>query len=152
VLALPALPVLLFIYGKDVTIPKGRELTVFVAEDVAFQPRPASAPQAACAPPLPGQPSVRVPEEAEPARLQVTSDPSGAEIRVDGKYAGNTPAALRLAAGEYRVIISLPGRKNWDRVIVLTPGGETNVAATLAASQPRPVALVKGGSHAERTK
>ena len=34
VLALPALPVLVFLFGKDVTIPKGREFTAYLSEDI----------------------------------------------------------------------------------------------------------------------
>ncbi len=47
------------------------------------------------------------------AVVSVTSDPAGAELRVDGQARGPTPARLELMAGSHRVEITHPGYKPW---------------------------------------
>src|ERR1700688_128320 len=81
----PAAPFFLFMHGKDISIPKGTEITAYVNGDVnldlaKFQPStPAQIPAESGAA---GSPV----ESAAPAsaKLQVESNPSGADIAVDG--------------------------------------------------------------------
>ena len=47
------------------------------------------------------------------AVVSVTSEPAGAELRIDGEPQGRTPARLELMAGSHRVEITHPGYKPW---------------------------------------
>jgi formylglycine-generating enzyme required for sulfatase activity len=47
------------------------------------------------------------------ARVSVASEPTGAQVRVDGKASGTTPAQLELDAGTHRIELQHPGFKTW---------------------------------------
>ena len=47
------------------------------------------------------------------APVRVISEPAGAEVVVDGKAQGTTPAQLELDAGTHRVELRHPGFRNW---------------------------------------
>ena len=47
------------------------------------------------------------------APVQVISEPAGAEVLVDGKAQGTTPAQLELDAGTHRVELRHPGFRKW---------------------------------------
>jgi hypothetical protein len=64
------------------------------------------------------------------ARVHVTSSPSGGEIYVDGKFYGNTPSDITLAAGEHVVRVTIGG-KEWSRTVQIT-GGEIRLHADIA--------------------
>ncbi|HET6843816.1 MAG TPA: PEGA domain-containing protein [Candidatus Angelobacter sp.] len=55
------------------------------------------------------------------ATVHITSSPSGGEIYVDGKFSGNTPSDLTLAAGEHSIRVTLAG-KDWSRTVQITSG------------------------------
>jgi hypothetical protein len=65
------------------------------------------------------------------ATITVKSTPEGAEIAVDDKFSGSTPAVLRLPAGDHTLKIDSNGFRAWERKITLTPGGATTINATL---------------------
>jgi hypothetical protein len=71
--------------------------------------------------------------------VSIRSVPAGAEVTVDGRYLGDAPSTLRLPAGDHVLTVTAAGHKTWERRVHLTPGGDTNIAATL---EPRP-ALVR---------
>ncbi len=135
VLALPALPVLLFLYGKDVTIPKGREFTAYLAEDVALDRTGLEkALPGACQPgvdPFAVRRGGAAAESVELSIVAVRSNPEGAEILINGKFMGYTPSTLRLPAGEHQVKLLKPGKAAWDRLLVVTPGGEATIQAAM---------------------
>lgn len=62
--------------------------------------------------------------------IEFTSAPSGAEIELDGGYAGNTPSTEAIGAGEHTIKISKTGYKTWERKIKAT-AGHINVVAQL---------------------
>jgi len=64
-------------------------------------------------------------------RCSFSSQPSGAEIVVDGKYVGNTPSALRLSPCAHRVEMSLPGFATWSRNLEVLPGSDLSIAASM---------------------
>jgi len=63
--------------------------------------------------------------------LRVTSEPDGAEIRVDGKFVGTTPSTLRLAAGPHEIEITATGRRTWQRTVEVLKDSDASVKAAL---------------------
>jgi hypothetical protein len=63
--------------------------------------------------------------------VTVKSTPDGADITIDGKFAGSSPSRLRLAAGDHSIIVSMKGFRNWQKTISLTAGGAITINATL---------------------
>ena len=117
----PAAPLFLFMHGKDITIPKGTEITAFVSGDVPLDLAKftsASAPAVASAA-VPGQET-----------LLVSSNPVGADIEVDGSFVGTTPSSLSVAPGDHTITVHKSGFKTWERKMK-TSSGSANVVAEL---------------------
>ena len=127
----PAAPFFLFMHGKDVTIPKGTELDVYVNGDVTIDPAKfgGSAAQTSVQSQKAG-PEASQPV-GEPSTVVVKSMPDGADVTVDGKYMGSTPSTLRLAPGDHSVLIEKSGFKAWQRTMTMGAGGIVTVDATL---------------------
>jgi hypothetical protein len=127
---LPAAPLFLFMHGKDITIPKGTEITAYINGDTnleraKFMPKPAAEPFA-------------LPAAAAPVELStiaIKSTPDGADISVDGKYVGGTPSTLRLSPGDHTISIEKSSFKVWQRAITLSAGGNVTIDATLEKAQ-----------------
>ena len=68
------------------------------------------------------------------ACVNFISEPQGADIYVDGKFAGNTPSALNLAPGSHDIRIESGKFKPWTRALDVTAGSKITVRATLEAS------------------
>jgi PEGA domain len=136
----PAAPFFLFMHGKDITIPKGTEITAYINGDTPLDPRrfappaaaeggvTASSPGAAAETPG-GPPSTSQPVETVPATVK--SVPDGADVTLDGKYVGSTPSTVRLMPGDHTVTIEKPGFKVWQRNITVTAGGNITLDAAL---------------------
>jgi hypothetical protein len=116
----PAAPLFLLIKGKDITIPKGTEITAYINGDVpldAVKFAPTTAPVTT------GDPML--------SSIDVKSVPDGAEITVDEKFLGNTPSTLRLAAGDHKIRLEKPGFKAWERTLTVVSGEVGNLNASL---------------------
>jgi hypothetical protein len=132
----PAAPLFLFMHGKDITIPKGTEITAFINGDMPvvlakFQPQ------------VPVQAVVPASASSEQTTIEFTSDPAGADIELDGSYAGSTPSSEAVAPGEHTIKITKSGYKSWERKMKTTVG-HINVSAQLereAASSAAPMAV-----------
>jgi hypothetical protein len=98
VMAIPAAPLLLFVQGKDIAIPRGREVTAYIAEDTTVSASRKPCEEAARAEASAVQAAV------EAATVNIASDPAGADIYVDGKFAGTTPSVRRLTSGRDRPV------------------------------------------------
>ena len=115
----PAAPFFLLLHGKDAAIPAGTELTAYVdgqtpLKRANFENR--------------GQ----VDSAADTALLEISSNPAGADIEIDGKAAGNAPFSVRLTPGEHHVIVRKAGFSTWDKRISISPG-ESLVSVQLIA-------------------
>lgn len=125
----PAAPFFLFMHGKDTTIPKGTEITAYVNGNMPLD-------FAKFAPVAPAPTNVAassaVPSQSTPtnARLEITSNPAGAEISVDGNFVGDTPSELSVAAGVHTIAILKHGYKPWERKLTVS-SGKVSVAAEL---------------------
>lgn len=137
--ALPALPVLVFLYGKDVTIPKGREFTAYLGEDIEVKrTRGRPAPSGNCSSPAEREAARKAPVIAQPdlSSVVIRSKPEGAEILLNDRFMGQTPATLRLQPGEYKLRLTLPNKAKWERTVVITPGGDSTIQASLESTVP----------------
>jgi PEGA domain len=119
----PAAPFFLFMHGKDITIPKGTEITAYASGDMKldlakFQPVSAT-PQTVASATTTAQ-----------SQLQITSTPGVADIEIDGSFVGDTPSTVGVAPGQHEISIKKPGFKPWERKIAVS-SGQVNVNATL---------------------
>jgi hypothetical protein len=128
----PAAPFFLFMHGKDISIPKGTEITAYVNGDMKldatkFQPSPAAAPAvASSATTTPSQ------DQTTGAQLELTSNPDGAEIEIDGYFVGSTPSTLGVTAGQHQLLVKKSGFKPWEKKVVVS-SGHVRIDATLEA-------------------
>jgi len=125
----PAAPFFLFMHGKDTTIPKGTEITAYVNGNMPLDP----VKFAAVAPPsftMTVSPTPSSQSNQANAQLEITSNPSGAEISVDGNFVGDTPSEMAVAAGVHTITISKHGYKPWERKLTVS-SGKVSVAAEL---------------------
>ena len=127
----PAAPFFLFMHGKDISIPKGTEITAYVNGDMNldianFQP---AAPGTTPAQNTPSGPSGNVGSAS--AKLQLESDPPGADIEVDGSFVGNTPSDVQVAEGDHTVTVKKAGFSDWERKLKITAGSSVHLSAAL---------------------
>src|SRR5712692_2618671 len=120
----PAAPFFLFMHGKDISIPKGTEITAYVSGDLKldiakFQPTPPAGAQAQTAP------------VAVSGKLQLESDPPGADIEVDGSFVGNTPSDVQVTEGDHTVTVKKAGFKDWERKLKVSGGSSVRLNAEL---------------------
>jgi PEGA domain len=138
----PAAPFFLFMHGKDITVPKGAEVTAYVNGDVrlevknfhanAGQSAPSTEPAPQTAPAL-SEPTSPASQNGAPAigTIEVHSLPDGAEVYVDGSFIGNAPATLKLAPGQHTIRVTQTGYKEWSREIAVQAGSEAHLSASL---------------------
>jgi hypothetical protein len=66
-----------------------------------------------------------------PAKVAIHSEPGGAEIYLDGQFAGSTPSTVDLPAGNHQVSVRLVGYQEWVRDLRVLSGSEINLEAKL---------------------
>jgi formylglycine-generating enzyme required for sulfatase activity len=59
--------------------------------------------------------------------VSISSVPAGAQIEVDGKAAGVTPAKIEMDSGIRRVQLSSPGLRLWTSSVVVTAGAASSI-------------------------
>lgn len=126
----PAAPFFLFMHGKDITIPKGTEVTAYVNGDMKldiakFQPVPDQQTSAAST-----SPAAPIPAPAS-AKVQVESTPPGADIMIDGSFVGNTPSDVQVTEGEHDITVKKTGFKDWERKLSVSSGSSVHLSAEL---------------------
>jgi len=67
--------------------------------------------------------------------LAIASDPAGAEIYVDARFVGQTPATLHLPAGPHRIELRASNKKDWSRELQVIKDCEVTVHPTMERSQ-----------------
>jgi len=122
----PAAPLFLFMHGKDITIPKGTEITAYVSGDTRLdeakfkteknEPSTASAGAATIT----------------SALLDISSTPPGADIEVDGKFVGSTPSSITVTPGDHDIVVKKTGYSAWNKKLSVSPG-HINLSAELVA-------------------
>jgi PEGA domain len=89
-------------------------------EDKKESPEKAAEAKTASAPPA-----------TQKGAVNVSSNPAGADISVDGDFVGNSPASLKLAPGKHTVTVKMSGYKDWSREISVQAGSEVQLNASL---------------------
>jgi hypothetical protein len=123
ILFFPAAPFFLFMHGKDITIPKGTEVTAYVNGDMKLDIAKFQSATAASGP-TPSAVSVT-------SKLQLVSDPPGADVEVDGNFVGNTPSDAQVTEGEHTVSLKKTGFKDWERKLKVSSGSSVHLNAEL---------------------
>lgn len=131
----PAAPFFLFMHGKDISIPKGHEVTVYTNTDYDLMKAKALNASAPAAPGASSTASARAVADSSP--ISIKSMPDGADITVDARYVGSTPSVVQMATGDHEIEIAKPGFKPWKRKINVTAGGQVTVDATLETETPQ---------------
>jgi hypothetical protein len=128
----PAAPLFLLMHGKDISIPKGTEITAYVNGDMKLDLAKfeTATPPAAVAQGS-GADSAAENGPSVYAKMQLGSDPPGADILVDGSFVGNTPSDVLVAEGEHTVSVKKPGFKDWERKLKVTGGSSVHLNAEL---------------------
>jgi len=62
-------------------------------------------------------------------QITITSEPDAAEIFVDGKFVGNTPATLKLPAGPHLFLLKSPSRPNYSRAVEVPKSSKLTLKA-----------------------
>ncbi len=136
----PAAPLFLLVHGKDITIPKGTEITAYINGDIPLDPKKFKAQTAVSsdAGAATVQPTVDAPStqngkgfDATLSTVDIKSTPDGAEITVDDKFMGSTPSSMRLAVGDHKIKLGKSGFKTWERTLTVGAAATANVDATL---------------------
>ena len=123
----PAAPFFLFMHGKDISIPKGTEITAYVNGDLRLD----LAKFQSAAPDQVATGSSSVATAPASAKLQLESDPSGADIQVDGSFVGNTPSDVQVPEGEHIIAVKKAGFKDWERKMKVSGGSNVHLNAVL---------------------
>lgn len=127
ILFFPAAPFFLFMHGKDITIPKGTEITAYVAADTPLDVANFNKQSGA------GESGAARTEAVSTglSSVIVRSSPDGAEITVDDKFLGTTPSTVQLTPGEHKIVIIKVGFKPWERTMTINPNGSVNLDVSL---------------------
>jgi hypothetical protein len=68
------------------------------------------------------------------SQISVASNPTGADIEVDGSFVGNTPSTIDVTSGEHTVVVKKAGYKDWSRTLKVT-GGAVNLSVEFEKAQ-----------------
>jgi hypothetical protein len=114
----PAAPLFLFMHGKDITIPKGTEITAYINGDTRLDQAKFQGSKTDSA-------------ALTAALIDIASTPQGADIEIDGKFVGSTPSTVNVAPGDHEVVVKKSGFAVWDRKVTVS-SGKINISAELA--------------------
>jgi S1-C subfamily serine protease len=90
----------------------------------------------ATAPPAPVASAAALIPTPSKTAVTVTSEPTGAEITVDGQFDSSTPSKLLLMPGEHVIKVTRPGFKAWERKVNVEVGTEKTLNALLEKETP----------------
>jgi len=121
----PAAPLLLFVHGKDITIPEGTEITAFVEGDMHL-----NMANFTDAPTSPAQNQAPAVPAVVQATLVIDSSPAGADVEIDGAFVGNTPSTVTVASGSHKIAVTKKGFTDWNKTLNVT-GGTIHLNAEL---------------------
>ena len=68
------------------------------------------------------------------AKLSIASVPDGADIEIDGNFAGNTPSDLEVPEGERSIVVKKSSYKSWERKMKVVAGSSIHLNAEMEKS------------------
>lgn len=119
----PAAPLFLFMHGKDMTIPKGTEITAYVNGDMTLEMArfaPAASPSSTIT--------------ASIFQISIDANVPNCDIEIDGAFVGNTPSQLSVSQGKHSIAVKKTGYVNWTRTLSVSGSG-VHLNAEMEASQ-----------------
>ena len=128
----PVAPFFLFMHGKDITVPKGAEVTAYVNGDMKLiqakftSPGPDTSAAAATS-----SSSVGASSTSGFGTIEVHCNPDVAEIYADRQFIGDAPATLKLPPGQQAIKVMLTGFKEWTRDLTVQAGSGAHLIANL---------------------
>jgi hypothetical protein len=125
----PAAPFFLFMHGKDITVPKGAEITAYVNGDMKLDLSKFQQVPAVQQTPLAN--GMNQSANLVAAKLHIESSPPGADIEVDGGFVGNTPSDIQVAEGDHTVVVKKSGFKDWERKLKSSAGSSVHISSEL---------------------
>lgn len=117
----PAAPLFLFMHGKDITIPKGTEITAYINGDTRLEEAKFQGGKIDSGATNAGSSS---------ALIEIVSTPPGGDIEIDGKFVGSTPSSINLNAGDHSIAVKKAGFTDWNRKVNVSTG-HINITAEL---------------------
>jgi hypothetical protein len=87
--------------------------------------------------PTAGKPTETAPSEAAKGTVNVSANPAGADVLVDGAFVGNSPSALKLTPGKHTVTVKMSGYADWSKDITVQSGSEVQLTANLEKQSPQ---------------
>jgi PEGA domain len=123
----PAAPLFLFMHGKDITIPKGTEITAYINGNTRLDEAKFKAA-------TPGTVAT-APVTTSTALLDISSTPAGADIEIDGKFVGSTPSSISLSPGDHDIVVKKAGFSAWQKKMSVSAGHITLAAELVAESK-----------------
>ena len=123
----PAAPLFLFMHGKDITIPKGTEITAYINGDTRLEEAKFK----------PGKPDTlaSAPVTTSTALMDISSTPPGADIEIDGKFVGSTPSSINVVPGDHDIVVKKAGFTAWQKKMSVSAGHITLAAELVAESK-----------------
>ena len=122
----PAAPLFLFIHGKDMTIPKGTEVTAYVNGDMTLDMSRFT-------------PGGSTPAVTGAFQVAVDASVPNCDIEIDGAFAGNTPSTLSVATGKHEITVKKKGYATWTRTLMVSGSG-IHLNADMEAETATPAA------------
>ena len=104
------------------------EPTPSTATPAVTYPKPAAPPAVTTPAASATSPAISPGESAAPlanverTTVECFSDPSAADILIDGEFYGNTPSILKVPVGKHQLEIQLSGYKTYSIPLILEPG------------------------------
>src|SRR5262249_9679654 len=118
----PAAPLFLFMHGKDITIPKGTEITAYINGDTRLEEAKFKGGKSDSA--------AITAAVVSTTQIDIATTPAGADIEMDGKVVGNTPSSVTVAPGDHEISVKKSGFAVWTRKMAVSPG-HININAEL---------------------
>jgi len=75
--------------------------------------------------------------------LVLTSEPSGAEIEINGEFIGNTPTTIATKDGSVTLRMKKAGFQTWERTLNLNPGDRRTINSQLMRPEDMTVIRTK---------
>jgi len=82
--------------------------------------------------------TVRLRLRPMPARVRIVTEPAGADLRIDGRSYGRTPADLMVADGRHEISVSLDGYEPKSSTLTFDRGEDRLIDLDLAPVNPPP--------------